>query len=114
MLDVQNAAAAPAAISREDYRPPDWLVPRIELEFDLGAERTSVRSRLSVERNGSHDRPLRLDAQGFDLKQFCGDGAPVDARIEGDILKLAIQGGAATVETLVELAPRANTHLMGL
>jgi len=113
MLD-ENAAAAPVPVRREDYRPPDWLVPRIELEFDLGAERTLVRSRLSVERNGAHGRPLQLDAEGLDLKQVCIDGAPVDARIEGDILALAIPGDAATVETYVELAPRANTQLMGL
>jgi len=51
MLDAQNAvAAAPAAIRREDYRPPEWLVPEISLDFDLGAEKTIVRATLQVER----------------------------------------------------------------
>ena len=44
MLDAQNAVAAPAAVRREDYRPPDWLVPEISLEFELDAERTIVRA----------------------------------------------------------------------
>jgi aminopeptidase N len=115
MLDVQNAPAAPpSAIRREDYRPPDWLVSTVELEFDLGAERTRVRSRLSVERNGIHDRPLRLDAQGLTLVELTVDGAAADHSLEGDLLTLAIGGGAAVVETLVELAPRSNTQLMGL
>ena len=39
-------------IRREDYRPPDWLVPEIALEFELDAERTIVRATLEVERNG--------------------------------------------------------------
>ncbi|HEX8240201.1 MAG TPA: aminopeptidase N [Allosphingosinicella sp.] len=115
MLDVQNAAAAPpSAIRREDYRPPDWRVPAIELEFDLGAERTRVRSRLSVERNGAHGRPLRLDAQGLKLVELSVDGAAAEPSLEGEVLTVAIEGESAIVETLVELAPRANTQLMGL
>ena len=65
MLDAQNAPAAPpVTIRREDYRPPEWLVPEIALEFELGAERTIVRARLEVERNGDHKAPLRLNAPG--------------------------------------------------
>jgi aminopeptidase N len=115
MLDAQNAPAAPpSAIRREDYRPPDWLVPAIELEFDLGAERTRVTSRLSVERNGAHDRPLRLDAQGLKLVELKVDGDPAEYSLEGEVLTVALVGGAAVVESLVELEPRSNTQLMGL
>jgi aminopeptidase N len=115
MLDAQNAPAAPpSAIRREDYRPPDWLVPGIELEFDLGAERTRVRSRLSVQRYGAHDRPLRLDAQGLVLVEVTVDGAAAEYSFEAETLTVALSGDTATVETLVEIAPRANTQLMGL
>jgi aminopeptidase N len=115
MLDAQNAPAAPpSAIRREDYRPPDWLVPAIELEFELGAERTRVRSRLSVERNGAHDRPLRLDAQELKLIELKVDGDPAEFSLEGEVLTVALVGGAAVVESLVELEPRSNTQLMGL
>jgi aminopeptidase N len=114
MLDAQNAPAAPVPVRREDYWPPDWLVPRIELEFELGAERTRVRSRLSVIRNGTHERPLRLDAEGLDLEQVAVDGVPADRKIEGEALLVDVAGDSATVETVVELAPRANTQLMGL
>ncbi|MFL6846164.1 MAG: aminopeptidase N [Allosphingosinicella sp.] len=110
MLDAQNAAALPAAIRREDYRPPDWLVPRIELEFELGAEMTRVRSRLSVERNGDHDRPLKLDAEGLKLISVTIDGEAAECRVD----QIALPGASATVETLVEIAPRSNTQLMGL
>ncbi|HEX8535104.1 MAG TPA: hypothetical protein VF662_13135, partial [Allosphingosinicella sp.] len=68
MLDAQNAVAAPpATIRREDYRPPDWLVPDISLDFELDPQRTLVRSTLQVERNGDHDEPLRLDGEGLKL-----------------------------------------------
>ena len=75
MLDIQNAAAVPTVTHREDYRPPDWLVPTVRLVFDLSAERTRVRATLSVERNGDHGRPLRLDGDGL---------TPITVRIDGE------------------------------
>ena len=46
MLDAITAPTAPPpTIRREDYQPPEWLMPQIELEFELGAEKTLVRSR---------------------------------------------------------------------
>ena len=39
MADAQKASTAPpAAIRREDYRPPDWLVSEVRLSFDLAAD----------------------------------------------------------------------------
>ena len=62
MLDIQTAPAAPpVAIRREDYCPPDWLVPEVRLDFALDAVKTVVKATLSVTRNGAHDRPLVLD-----------------------------------------------------
>jgi aminopeptidase N len=115
MLDVQTtAAAAPAAIRRHDYRPPEWLVPEIRLDFDLDAERTLVRARLTVERNGAGDAPLRLDGEDLKLLSVTVDGAPADHVYEDDILTLTGVKSGAIVETLVEIAPAANTQLMGL
>ena len=115
MLDAQIAPAAPpATIHREDYRQPDWLVPEIELDFELAADRTLVRARLKVERNGAHDEPLRLDGEALLLKSVTVDGKAVEHRYEGDVLTVALAGEAALVETLVEIAPEKNTQLMGL
>ena len=77
--DAKTAPEAPlspthVAIRREDYRPPDWLVPEIRLDFDLGAERTRVRGTLDVVRNGDHDRPLRLDGSELELISVKVDG----------------------------------------
>jgi aminopeptidase N len=127
MLDVrtstisgaQTAPEAPpspthTAIRREDYRPPDWLVPEIGLDFDLGIETTRVRAALSVERNGEHDRPLRLDGDQLELVSVRVDGRPADFRMDGPVLVVEIAGNRATVETVVENHPQANTRLMGL
>src|SRR5436190_4757809 len=104
--DAQVAPEAPpspthVAIRREDYRPPDWLVPEIHLDFDLELERTRVRATLSVERNGSHDRPLRLDGDELELVSAKVDGQTADYRVDGPALILDIVGGRATVETEV-------------
>lgn len=115
MLDAQNAPAAPpATVYREDYRPPDWLVPEIALDFELAADRTIVRARLRVERNGGHDEPLRLDGEALKLIAVNVDGEPAEHHHAGDLLTIALKGDSATVETVVEIAPAANSQLMGL
>jgi aminopeptidase N len=117
--DAQTAPEAPpspthVAIRREDYRPPDWLVPEIRLEFDLNPERTRVRATLSVERNGAHDRPLRLDGDGLRLVSVNADGMEAPSRFEGEQLVIEMSGDRAMIETEVEIGPAANTKLMGL
>ena len=64
MLDVLTAPAVPFVHRREDYRPPEWLVPEVALEFDLDPAATRVRARLEVARGGAHAEPLRLDGGG--------------------------------------------------
>src|SRR3954469_15386629 len=116
MLDAQNAPAAPAAIRREDYRPPDWLVPSIEMEFDLGAERTRVRSILQVERSESADgHVLRLNADGRkpDHVSVLGE-EQTGWRMEGGDLLIELSLDSHTIEIVSTIAPRANTQLMGL
>jgi len=114
MPDALNSPSAPNVTRREDYRPPDWLVPEIKLDFDLGPERTIARATLHVVRNGEHRAPLRLNASGLDIVRVSVDGAPVNYWYEKDVLRLPIEGDKAIVETEVAIAPRANTQLMGL
>ncbi len=99
-----------------DYRPPDWLVPAVELDLSLDPERTLARARLSVARRGAHDRPLRLDAEALTLLDLLVDGKPrpfAPASADGELV-LPIAGERAVVEVLVELRPAANSRLMGL
>jgi aminopeptidase N len=117
--DAETAPEAPpspthVAIRREDYRPPDWLVPQIRLDFGLDPERTRVSATLSVERNGAHDRPLRLDGDGLKLISVKLDGGEAAHRIDGEQLVIDVPADRATIETEVEISPAANTKLMGL
>ncbi len=62
-------ASAHKTIYLKDYRPPDYLIETVNLEFDLDETRTRVKSLLTVVCN--HDRcegihPLVLS--GRDLK----------------------------------------------
>ena len=102
------------AIRREDYRPPDWLVPEISLDFALNPDRTVVRATLSIERNGDHDRPLRLDGDGLKLLSARVEGKEARSSFDADQLVIEIDADRATVETEVEIHPAANTKLMGL
>jgi len=117
--DSQTPPEAPpspahVATRREDYQPPDWLVSEISLDFDLGIDRTRVRATLRVERNGHHDRGLRLDGDEVKLLAVKVDGGDGKWRLDGTQLVIDLDGDAATVETDVEIAPSANTKLMGL
>jgi aminopeptidase N len=119
IADAETAPEAPLSpthvtIRREDYRPPDWLVPEIALDFALDAESTRVRARLSVERSGEHDRPLRLAGDALTPLSVLVDGADVPWRMEGPDLVIDIAGDRAVVETEVIIHPAANTKLMGL
>ncbi|URW74964.1 aminopeptidase N [Sphingomonas donggukensis] len=111
---IATASPAPTTIHRADYRPPDWLVPEIALEFDLAPAATRVRATLSVTRNGAHDRPLRLDGDALTPLSVTVDGAPVSWEMDGGDLVLALGGDAHSITTEVELSPETNTQLMGL
>jgi aminopeptidase N len=117
MLDIRpalDAADAPAPVRREDYRPPDWLVPEVALEFVLDPALTIVRARLTVARNGEHDRPLRLDGEELRLLSLTVDGSAREPRFEDGRLVIDLDGASALVETEVAIAPEKNSQLMGL
>src|SRR5439155_11281517 len=69
---------------------------------------------LSVQRNGDHDRPLKLDGSELKLLSLKVDGADAEWRFEDSQLVVELAADEATVETEVEIAPAANTKLMGL
>ena len=119
MLDMNAAglSAPPHTIRREDYRAPDWLVPDIALELDLDPARTIVLATLTLARGGAHDRPLRLNGEELTLRAVRVDGEDVGSdrwRMDGGDLVIDLPGDAHVVETEVEIAPQANSRLMGL
>jgi aminopeptidase N len=131
MLDVRTtnlpdnqtppeAPPSPAhvAIRREDYRPPDWLVPTVELRFTLGIEKTRVQAKLTVERNPSAEdgnSPLRLNGDGLKPLGVWVDGTSSDScTMDGSDLLIPLSGNSHEIAIDTEIDPAANTKLMGL
>ncbi|WP_174291506.1 aminopeptidase N [Sphingomonas bacterium] len=119
MLDIQRSLAqpilTPAVTRREDYRPPAWLVPTVDLAFELDPAETRVRATLAVTRNGLHAEPLRLDGAGQRPVSVKVDGTAIDDwQLDGETLVIPLAGTAHMIETEVAIHPERNTQLMGL
>jgi aminopeptidase N len=106
--------ATPPVIRREDYRPPEWLVDEVHLDFALGLEATTVRAKLAVRRNGA-SMTMRLRGDGLAARSVTIDGALNNAwRMEGDDLVIELPGPTHQIEIETALNPAANSQLMGL
>ena len=55
---------------RKDYEPPTYVLPKVDLAFELDAERTTVRSRLYFKRNGKANSDLVLDGHNMELSDI--------------------------------------------
>lgn len=104
-------------ISRHDYAPYPYRLPRVSLVFDLDAEATVVRSALTFERDDGGLPPLCLQGQDLDLLSVTMDGVPLDPesyRLDDATLTLFPASRAFTVEIESRCHPSANSALMGL
>jgi aminopeptidase N len=123
MNDMSSAPVAPAdqlphdhanVIRRLDYRPPDWLVPTIDLDFALSLDSTTVRSTLQVTRQ-TPGAPLRLNGDAIAVATLLVDGHAHNAwEMDGNDLVVTLPGDAHAVTIETVLNPVANTQLSGL
>ena len=116
LADAAPTPHEPPLIRREDYRPFGWLVPEVALDFDLGLDRTRVRSRMTVQRNAraDHADTIRLNGDGLAALSVTVDGAACDWRMDGGDLIVPLTGDSHLIEIATEIDPSANTQLMGL
>lgn len=104
----------------QDYRPPAYLTPTVDLDFVLEPEATLVTARQRFERNpaaGDAVTDLVLFGESQELLALRVDGVPVEAgryRVEGDRLTLQDPPAAFTLEVTSRIDPKANSSLMGL
>ena len=95
--------ATPTAATREvrleDYRPPPFLVDRIDLDFDLSAAESLVTSTLLLQRapDTAPDAPLVLDGTELEL---------VDVAFEGRVLS---RTSTASTRTADSSCPRPSS-----
>ena len=68
-------------IRLQDYRPPDWLVDKVDLDVALHPSASRVRSVLTLRPNPAarHPAPLVLDGDGLTLKSLSIDGRSLEA-----------------------------------
>jgi aminopeptidase N len=121
MPDLPQDACPPKPTLLSEYRPPDFLIDTVELNFTLGEEETLVESRLKLGRNptaGTPKAPLRLDGEELTLKTIALDGLPLSSsyyRIEPDgALVIPATPDAFTLDIAVVIKPQLNTALSGL
>jgi len=117
MADAAPEPKEPLLIRREDYVPFPWLVPEVSLEFELGLDKTRVRSALTVQRNAkSAATPtIRLNGDGLTPLEVVVDGQAINSwSLDGDDLIVPLTAETHHIEITTEIAPSANSQLMGL
>lgn len=104
---------------RRDYRPPDFLINQVELHFELDADLTLVRSRLSFRRNSSPagQAPLALDGRDLELVELRLDDCLLDDRqysVSPTQLLIPSVPDTGILTVVTRIRPSANTALEGL
>ena len=103
-----------------DYRPPAFLVEKVDLTFDLDETTTRIASRLALRRNPAHGEPaapLHLDGDGLTLVRVVLDGEELGAnqyQLDGASLVIPGLPDSCTLEIETRVNPAANTELSGL
>jgi aminopeptidase N len=114
------SAEKPQAIHRLDYRPPDFWIDTVDLEFELGEEHTLVRARLSLRRNADFTGdppPLVLVGEAMELLDVSVDGEALAAsgyQVSDETLTVDHVPDRFILETVVRIKPQENTALSGL
>jgi aminopeptidase N len=106
-------------IRLKDYRPPDWLVETVALDFSLHPTQTKVRATLALRPNpDAATAPLVLDGDGLTLTSLKLDGVALPAEnyaATSNSLTIAQPpNGPFTLEIETLVDPTVNTQLSGL
>lgn len=113
-------AEDPRPVRLSEYRPSDFLIDEVHLDFRLEPSATRVTAKLKMRPNPAGDAGAALKLDGDELKLV---SVSIDGRAlpEGDLEvspeRLVIANpprGAFELEIVTEIDPAANTRLMGL
>jgi len=107
----------PQPIRLADYQAPDFAIDDVNLDVALDADRTVVRSRLEMRRQGAADASLRLDGEALELICVRVDGRELtasDYTLDATSLTLPGLPDSFTLEIETAFSPRLNTALSGI
>ena len=118
---MDNTSTTPPVIRLADYAPPAYLIPAVDLSFDVREDATSVTARLTVQRNPAATADpapaLVLDGDELKLESVRLDGkllATDDYEATPQRLAIPRVPERFILETVCSLDPASNTKLMGL
>ncbi len=102
-----------------DYLPPAYRIPTVELQFELGDDFTTVYSRLNITRNDATPAgtPLVLDGQQLELISLELDGEPLATdcyQVDADRLTLLYPPESFELAVVTRIRPQDNASLEGL
>ncbi|PSJ41528.1 aminopeptidase N [Allosphingosinicella deserti] len=109
-LRFKRTKESAGLLRRDDYRPPEWIVPDSALDIEIFADCFRVRATLDVARAEGSSAPLRLDGEGLRLLGLKIDGRPAAHKLDKTGLTVRIAADRARVETIVE-APLGSEQL---
>ena len=118
-MDPTPDSRTPNAVHLSDYRPPAFLIERVDLHFDLGEEETRVDARLSFVRAAgtAADAPLVLQGEQVQLESLLLDGQSLPEggyRLTAESLTIAQVPDRFELAIRTRLRPQDNTELSGL
>ncbi|WP_297528366.1 aminopeptidase N [Thiohalobacter sp.] len=118
-MEGGGRVSRPREVFLRDYRPPAFLVDRVDLRFELDPDDTRVLARLAMRRNpaAAGDDVLVLDGEDLTLEGLRLDGEPLpESAWALDTEGLRIPGVPEAFELQIEtrVRPRDNSELSGL
>lgn len=111
---------SPKTIYLKDYQVPEFLIDKTELDFDIYPGKTTVRSKLHIQRNSdstNSQAALELQGQEMTLLDVSIDGVPLSTdQYSVDEQSLTIQNVPErfVLSCTTEIIPEDNTSLEGL
>ncbi|HWY16029.1 MAG TPA: aminopeptidase N [Rhizomicrobium sp.] len=107
----------PRAVRLKDYKPYDYRIREIALDFALDPEATRVVARMQVERTTLETAPLVLNGEHLKLLLLKLDGRALAAdefALGAETLTIHAPPPRFALEIATEIAPARNTELEGL
>ena len=120
MPDATRDPAPHQPIRLADYQPPHFLIDSVDLVFDLGEEKTSVKARLAMRRNPASresQAPLKLAGRELELVSLALNGEKLGANRyaqDAEALTVASVPDDFTLDIETRIEPQNNTVLSGL
>lgn len=102
----------------KDYKPTEYLIPKIDLFFYLEPEHTKVISKLHIKKANENIAPLALNGENFELLNIKLNNIELDKSRYNVTNELLIIQNIDEQEFILEITtlvnPLANKQLMGL